>query len=153
IFCAAARSSGLSKHAFNKFLEFKNSQEFDKGLSRSGLPADLYKDDILKNFLVLYMQNKIVHDAPVTDEEARQFYDSHLDMFKHGDRIRMRQILVAAPIEDVPPLEGLKNKIYRMKPGISPTELEEAIKIKKEELQAKAEGLLERAKKGEDFAT
>ncbi|HEY9787235.1 MAG TPA: peptidylprolyl isomerase [Candidatus Obscuribacterales bacterium] len=153
LFAAAARSAGFSKKAFNKFMEFKKSPNYEIGLKRSGLPADLYRDDILNKFLILYMQDKIVSEAPVTDEEARKFYEAHRDSFKHGERARMAQILVAATVEDMPPHEGLKSKIVRLKPDISPMELEEAIKAKKEELRKKAESLLERAKRGEDFAT
>lgn len=150
---SAGRSNGFATTAFTRFMEFKKSPNYEEGLKRSGLSEDLYKDDLIKNFLVLYMEDKISKESPVTDEIAKSFYDSNQNMFKHGDRIKFSQILVAAPIDDYPPLEGIKTKIVRLKPTISPTELEEAIKAKKAELKSRAVDLLNRARKGENFAT
>ncbi len=64
---------------------------------------------------------------------------------------RLSQIIIAAPEENIGNLEGIKSQIVRLKPNISPTELEEAMKAKKVELANKAEDILKRAQKGEDF--
>lgn len=153
LFLAEARSRGFSNQAFNQYIEIKNSAVYPQALKQSGLTADQYRDDIVNNLMVLLVQEKIVGNSPVTDKVAQDFYNVNKDKFKHGERVRLRQILIATPEEDSGPIEGLKSKIVRAKPDISPTELEKALKEKKAEAEAKGKEILEKALKGEDFAT
>ncbi|MBC7996621.1 MAG: peptidylprolyl isomerase, partial [Leptolyngbya sp.] len=153
LFLAEARSRGFSNQAFNQYIEIKNSAVYPQALKQSGLTADQYRDDIVNNLMVLLVQEKIVGNSPVTDKVAQDFYNINKDKFKHGERVRLRQILIATPEEDSGPIEGLKSKIVRAKPDISPTELEKALKEKKAEAEAKGKEILEKARKGDDFAT
>jgi peptidyl-prolyl cis-trans isomerase C len=115
------------------------------------MSPEIYRDDIVNNFMVIMVQDKIVNESPVTDDVAKKFFETNKDKFKHGERIRMSQIIIAAPEENIGNIEGIKSQIVRVKPDISPTELDEAIKAKKAELAKKAEEILKRAQKGEDF--
>ncbi len=151
LFLAEARARGFSQKAFNNYMELKDSQVYPKALKQSGLTPELYRDDIVNNFMVVMVQDKIVTDAPVTDAVAKKFFEDNKEKFKHGERIRLSQIIIAAPEENVGNLEGIKSQIVRLKPNISPTELEEAMKAKKIEMAKKAEDILKRAQKGEDF--
>jgi parvulin-like peptidyl-prolyl isomerase len=151
LFLAEARARGYSQKAFNNYMELKDSEVYPRALKQSGLSPELYRDDIVNNFMVVMAQDKIITDAPVTDAVARKFFDENKDKFKHGERIRLSQIIIAAPEENVGNLEGIKSQIVRLKPDISPTELDEAMKAKKTELANKAESILKRAQKGEDF--
>lgn len=153
LFLAEGRARGFSQKAFNSYMELKNSPDYKRALKQSGLTPELYRDDIVNNFMVLMVQDKIVGESPVTDDVAKKFYEQNKDKFKHGDQIRLSQIIVKASDEDMGPFEGIKSEIVRIKPDISPTELEEAMKAKRAELQKKADDLLKRAKGGEDFAT
>lgn len=150
---AAAKNNGFANTAYTRFMDFKRSPNYDEGLKRSGLSPELYRDDIMKNFMVLYMEDKISSETPVTDEVAKQFYEKNKEKFKHNGRLRYSQLFVAAPVDDMPPLEGIKSKIIKVKPHISPTELDEAIKARVAEQKRKADSLFARAKNGEDFAT
>jgi len=152
LFLAEARARGLSTKAFNNYMELKNSEVYPRALKQSGLSPDLYRDDIVNNFMVVMVQDKIINESPVTDAVAKKFFDDNKDKFKHGERIRLSQIVIAAPEENVGNLEGIKSQIVRIKPNISPTELEEAMKAKKKELEQKAADILKRAQQGEDFA-
>jgi peptidyl-prolyl cis-trans isomerase C len=151
LFLAEARARGYSQKAFNNYMELKDSEVYPRALKQSGLSPELYRDDIVNNFMVVMAQDKIITDAPVTDEVARKFFDKNKDNFKHGERIRLSQIIIAAPEENIGNIEGIKSQIVRLKPNISPTELDEAMKAKKAELANKAESILKRAQKGEDF--
>lgn len=151
LFLAEARARGLTQKAFNNYMELKDSEVYPKALKQSGMSPELYRDDIVNNFMVIMVQDKIVNESPVTDDVAKKFFETNKDKFKHGERIRMSQIIIAAPEENIGNIEGIKSQIVRVKPDISPTELDEAIKAKKAELGKKAEDILKRAQKGEDF--
>jgi peptidyl-prolyl cis-trans isomerase C len=151
LFLAEARARGLTQKAFNNYMEFKDSEVYPKALKQSGMSPEIYRDDIVNNFMVIMVQDKIVNESPVTDDVAKKFFETNKDKFKHGERIRMSQIIIAAPEENIGNIEGIKSQIVRVKPDISPTELDEAIKAKKAELAKKAEEILKRAQKGEDF--
>lgn len=152
LFLAEGRARGFATKAFNNYMELKNSEVYPRALKQSGLTPELYRDDIVNNFMVLMVQEKIVGESPVTDDVAKKFYEANKEKLKHGERVRLSQIIVAAPEENMGTLEGIKSQIVRLKPNISPTELEEAIKAKKVEIEHKAQDILKRAQKGEDFA-
>lgn len=151
LFLAEARARGFTQKAFNNYMELKDSEVYPRALKQSGLTPELYRDDIVNNFMVIMIQDKIVNESPVTDDVAKKFFEANKEKFKHGDRIRLSQIVIAAPEENIGNIEGIKSQIVRVKPDISPTELDEAIKAKKAELAKKAEDILKRAQKGEDF--
>lgn len=152
LFLAEGRARGFATKAFNNYMELKNSEVYPKALKQSGLSPELYRDDIVNNFMVLMVQDKIVSESPVTDEVAKKFYEANKEKLKHGERVRLSQIIIAAPEENIGSLEGIKSQIVRLKPNISPSELDEAIKAKKVEIEHKAQDILKRAQKGEDFA-
>jgi hypothetical protein len=152
LFLAEARARGFATKAFNNYMELKNSEVYPRALKQSGLSPELYRDDIVNNFMVIMVQDKIVSESPVTDDVAKKFYEANKDKLKHGERVRLSQIIIAAPEENIGSLEGIKSQIVRLKPNISPTELDEAIKAKKVEIEHKAQDILKRAQKGEDFA-
>lgn len=151
LFLAEARARGFTQKAFNNYMELKESEVYPRALKQSGMSPEIYRDDIVNNFMVIMVQDKIVNESPVTDDVAKKFFEANKDKFKHGERIRMSQIIIAAPEENIGNLEGIKSQIVRVKPDITPSELDEAIKAKKAELAKKAEDILKRAQKGEDF--
>lgn len=151
LFLAEARALGFSTRAFNNYMEFKETAEYQRALKQSGLTPDLYRDDIVNNFMALMVQDKIVKESPVTDDVAKKVYEANKTKFTHGDRIRMSQIIIAAPEENVGNIEGIKSYIVRLKPDISPSDLDAAMKARKLELSKKADNILKRAQQGEDF--
>ncbi len=98
-------------------------------LDRSQTLAGAYMNDLQKNA-----------DKLVSDDDIAQYYKDHPSDF---DEVRVRHILVSTqPKEQADDEEEAKDK----KPADKPKALS------KEEARKKAQGLLERARKGEDFA-
>jgi peptidyl-prolyl cis-trans isomerase C len=90
---------------------------------RDELMASLKKDLVIRALL----EERFTKDIDVTDEQAREYFDSNQEQFIMPDSVRARHILI------------------RFKPG----DTEQT----KQEKRKKIEKLLERAKAGEDFAT
>jgi peptidyl-prolyl cis-trans isomerase C len=84
--------------------------------------------DIIKNEFIAksYVQNEIVAKVKVTDKDVEKYYNEHKQEFEKPETISARHILIA------------------IKPDAKDSEKQDARK--------KAEGLLDRIKKGEDFA-
>jgi peptidyl-prolyl cis-trans isomerase C len=86
------------------------------------------QDMMVTNFLATqYMQKEILDKVTITEAQTKAYYKDHQDAFKTPESIRVRHILIKAA---------------------APTASEE----EKKAVKAKAEGVLERLKKGEDFA-
>jgi peptidyl-prolyl cis-trans isomerase C len=82
---------------------------------------------LLNNFLASqYLQKEIIDKITVTEAKALAYYKDHPDSFKTPEMIRARHILI------------------KIEPGASDEE--------KKKSKAKAEGVLDKLKKGEDFA-
>jgi peptidyl-prolyl cis-trans isomerase C len=97
-------------------------------LAQQGLDADSFRREIRTQKTIAALM-KLESDAlsgPVGDKELRDYYDSHPQAFDSGERLRAAHILVRVP-------------------GDAPAE-------QKAQLRKKAESLLERIRKGEDFA-
>jgi peptidyl-prolyl cis-trans isomerase C len=85
------------------------------------------QDLLINNFLATqYLQKAVIDKVTITEAKARSFYKDHLDAFKTPESIRARHILI--------------------KTDSSASEEE------KKKTKAKAEEILEKLKKGEDFA-
>ncbi len=99
-----------------------NTELASRGMDRTALQRELAKNLVLQK----YIQDNITKKLVVTPAEITDYYNTHPDEFKHPDLIRTSHILVSVP-------EGAtaeQDKLARQR----------------------AEALLERAKKGEDFA-
>lgn len=103
-------------------------------LDRSQALAGAYLGDLQKNA-----------DKLVSDADVEQYYQDHATEF---DEIRVRHILISTqPKEEAEaPEEPAKDKEKDKKPAEKPKTLT------KEEARNKAQGLLERARKGDEFA-
>jgi parvulin-like peptidyl-prolyl isomerase len=82
---------------------------------------------LINNFLASqYLQKEIIEKITLTEAKARAYYKDHPESFKSPEMIRVRHILI------------------KTEPGTSDEE--------KKKSKAKAEEVLEKLKKGEDFA-
>jgi hypothetical protein len=153
LLCSAARADGFGKTAFNKYIEFKNSPNFDSLRKSMPLSPEQLRDQIVKDELVTLMRSKIQKQSKVTDTDIAKLYKENKDKLRHGERIRMSQIIVAAPTVDLAPLESVRTQLKKSKPKMTDKELDQAVKVEEQQLKQKANDLLKRALNGEDFST
>lgn len=152
LLCAAARSNGLGSTAFNKFTEFKKSPEYADLIKSGALSEDQIKDEVIRTSLTQLMIQKIQDKAQVTDQQITDVYNKYKDKLKHGERIRLSQIFIAAPKVDSAAGESIKTRLKKENPKMSDAELDAQAKVMEQQLSNRAEEILARALKGEDFA-
>jgi peptidyl-prolyl cis-trans isomerase C len=99
-----------------------NSMLMDRGLDRKGLMRELGKNLTVQKYINETITKKLV----VTPSELTEYYNGHPEEFKHPDLMRTSHILITVA------------------QGASADQVERARQI--------AQSLLDRAKKGEDFA-
>jgi foldase protein PrsA len=149
---SAARANGFGKSAMNKYIEIKKSPRFSELLKSNGRSEDQLRDEIINTQLMDLMVKKIQSEARVSDSDVLKFYEAHKDQLKHGERIKLSQIIIAAPSIDMPPLESVKTQITKTYPNLKPAEIDAKVKSIVSDQKKKAEDILTRAKQGEDFA-
>jgi peptidyl-prolyl cis-trans isomerase C len=94
----------------------------DRGTDRAGVAKELQKSLVVAK----YIQDTITKKVAVTPPEVQEYYNAHTEDFRHPDVVRSSHILLVLPENPMP-------------------EQEKAAK-------QRAESLLARVKKGEDFA-
>lgn len=109
-------------------VSYKDETAWTSFLADQGLTVDAFRSEIRTQLTVaaLLDQEAGKVTAPVTDQEASAFYQANPSMFDSGERRRASHILLRVP-------SG-------------------ATKAQKDAVRARAEGLLARLRKGEDFA-
>ncbi|HXO20797.1 MAG TPA: peptidylprolyl isomerase [Thermoanaerobaculia bacterium] len=108
--------------------QFPNPEEFNKALAAQGLTEQQFLQTAKQQLTVRkYIQTKILEGAPAANDAAiKAFYDQNQDKMKQPERVHLRHILV------------------KVDPSASAAD--------KQKARAKADGVLARVKKGEDFA-
>jgi len=148
-----ARKQNLYRLAMNYYIEVKHSKKYQQVIKNSTETEEQIKDQIINEKLMMLMMDKIHKDAPVSDAALKEQYEKGKEGFKHGDRVRISHIVVAAPSFDNPPLESVRTQIKRQKPNITPDELDKEEKLLQAMQFNKAQAILQKALKGEDFKT
>ena len=106
---------------------FPDQAAFEKALSEQGMTeAGLMKDLRREAVVQKYVETRIFNQVQVSDQQARAFYDQNKDKMQQPERAHLRHILV------------------KVDAG--------AAEADKQKARAKADDLLARIKKGEDFA-
>jgi len=152
LFCSAARANGMGSLAFNHYTEVKKTPQYKYMEKSNIMSADQLKDEIIKSQLMQMMINKIQEKAAPTDQQISDFYEKNKAKFKHGERMRFSQILIACPQQDGPAGDSLPTQIKKEKPNITATELDAEVKLRQQQLYNKGQEILTKAIKGEDFA-
>jgi len=107
--------------------QFPNDAEFKKALSARNTTPEQLKEDARVDMLInKMMESEVATAAAATDADAKDFYDKNPDKFKQGETVRASHILIMAD--------------------------EKADDATKKAARAKIDGILKRAKAGEDFA-
>jgi peptidyl-prolyl cis-trans isomerase C len=106
---------------------FSTDAEMNIALYNQGMDRESLAKSLSENLLVTkYVDETIQKKVDVTPEEVSKYFSSNMDKFKHPDLVRTSQIMIILP-DNATPAEDTHAK-------------------------QRAEALLARAKKGEDFA-
>jgi parvulin-like peptidyl-prolyl isomerase len=149
--CGAARTKGYGPAAYNVYLDAKKNKVYDK-MIQAGYNKDNIRDDIVQGELVRKMLETIRKSAVVSDKDIQTLYDQNKEKLKHGDLIKLSQIIVAAPSKDTPQQPSMRTQLKQQDPKLSAADLDKKVKIVEQQQKQKAQDLLDRALKGEDFA-
>jgi peptidyl-prolyl cis-trans isomerase C len=107
--------------------QFADEADFKKALTARNTTAAQLKDDARVDMVInKLMESEIASAAAATEADAKDFYDKNPDRFKQGDTVRASHILIMAN--------------------------ETADEATKKAARAKIDGVLKRARGGEDFA-
>lgn len=98
------------------------------------------------------MIESIRKSATVSESDLQKLYDQNKEKFKHGDLIKLSQIVIAAPSKDSPQQPSMRTQLKQQDPKISDADLDKKVKIVEQQQHQKAQELLNKALKGEDFA-
>lgn len=113
---------------FSEFRKrFKEEKDYKDYLDREKTTEKEIKKDIEKELIInKYLEGNIYKDLkPVTDEEAKKFFDENPDYFLKPEQVRASHILVSVP--------------------------ENSTEAQKKEARKKAEGILKELKNGANF--
>jgi peptidyl-prolyl cis-trans isomerase C len=106
---------------------FTNEAAMNAALADSGLNSTILMSGLERNLVVSkYINDTIKSKVTVTPEEAEEYYKSHTDAFRHPEMVRTSHILITVA------------------QGASADEEQVA--------RQRAQAILDRARKGEDFA-
>lgn len=109
--------------------KIENDEQFQAALKQENMTlADLRKNLERTMIVQRVQQNEVIGKIAVADEEARQYYDSHLSEFTKPQTITLREIFVNVPTDGKTVSVGLD-----------------------EDAKAKADGIRQRALAGESF--
>ena len=107
--------------------QFPSEQEFKKALAARGMSIEQLKTDAHIDMSITKMMDaEVATQPPPSDAQVREFYDKNPDRFKQDESVRASHIL------------------FRVD--------EKATDAEKKKVRAQADGVLERAKGGADFA-
>jgi PPIC-type PPIASE domain len=154
LFIARAKASGYTTRAFNKYMEIKRTPQYKRYLQESGFTPEDAQTQLINRQLIMMAIDDIKKSGPApTTEQMQQVYDMNKDKLKHGDRIQLSQIVIAAPDKDAPGAPSVRTQVQKQNPTLSPKELDEKVKVTEEAQKSKAQALLAQAlKPGTDFA-
>jgi len=107
--------------------QFPNADDFKKALATEGV-TEAQLADIFRHQLTIqkYIETQVTNSIKVTDEATKTFYDQNKDKMQQPEKLHLRHILV---------------KVDKAAPAAD-----------KQKAETKANELLARLKKGEDFA-
>jgi peptidyl-prolyl cis-trans isomerase C len=148
-----ATKAGLKQKAVNDFVAIKNSKKYKQFVESSSSTPEQVRDEIIQSQMIKLMMEKLAKGATVSDQEVAQQYEKNKERFKHGERVRISHIVVAAPMVDYGPLQSMKTQIQAQRPELKGEALEAETKVVKQMQYEKAKGYLKQAQSGADFKT
>jgi peptidyl-prolyl cis-trans isomerase C len=93
--------------------QFSNDQEFETALENMYYTADSFRQAIERRIAIeKYIEREVVPDITVSEDESRQYYDSHQDQFVQPMQVRARHILIV--VEDQTNEEKKREALQRI---------------------------------------
>jgi parvulin-like peptidyl-prolyl isomerase len=154
LFIARAKASGYTTRAFNKYMEIKRTPQYKRYLQESGFTPDDAQTQLINRQLIMMAIDDLKKTAPApTTEQLQKVYDLNKDKLKHGDRVRLSEIVISDPDKDMPGEPSVRTQVKKENPTLSDKDLDEKIKVAEAARKSKAQSLLAQAlKPGTDFA-
>ena len=107
--------------------QFQNEEDFKKALASRNMTIERLRDDARVDMAITRMlDGEVATAAPATDDEVKEFYEKNPEKFKQGESVRASHILLLVD--------------------------EKADDVTRKKARSQIDGILARAKKGEDFA-
>ncbi len=153
ILAQAAKENGFSKDAMKKYTEVAQSPEYKRLLEVSGISGDDLRNEIIGNELCLKQIDKIKKESPITDVEISNYYEKNRGKFRHGARIRLSQIFIARGSKVGESEQDMGMRLKKENPSLSTGDINKLVQEQIKKKSDLAQDILNRAHKGEDFAT
>lgn len=85
---ALQKETGIFKN------HYSNERDFEKFLEIRGMTSAEFEEEIRKKLRFQKLAEVVTLEiSPVTDEDLRKYYDTHLSEFWHGEEVRARQMV------------------------------------------------------------
>src|SRR5579875_1341264 len=152
LLCQAGRKANLEGKAAAKYKEVKSSPDYPQIVKATQLSDADLKEEITKNELSKLMMQSIQKQASVSDADMKQFYNKNRKLLQHKERIRLSEIIVAAPTQDIGPIASIRTQLQKAEPKLSAEELAKKVDQVMALQRQKAEGILALARAGQNFS-
>jgi parvulin-like peptidyl-prolyl isomerase len=83
-------------------------QVFQSALQQQGITEEEYRKDLSDQMIISKLRDDITKNITITDEEVKNYYETHKDQFSNPETIRARHILVKSMDEAKKVKERLK---------------------------------------------
>lgn len=147
-----AINAGKLKEAEKRYDQLSKSADFPKVKEQLGLSPEIMKAEIIKSELAKISLEDMNKEIKVTPEDVKSVYDKNKEAFKHGERIRVSTILIAAPEKDAGNIPSVRNQLLKANSKLAGAELDAAVAKILEDKRQTALIMLGQAQAGSDFA-
>lgn len=120
-----------------------SKEELNKILKQRGVSNNEFKTD-LENQIKIKKLVRSINNIKISDADARKYYDSNIDKFKHDEQVRASHILISSDLLKIIQQIKAKNK------DISATDMNAKVEKIQAEQKAKAEAILKEVKANPD---
>jgi parvulin-like peptidyl-prolyl isomerase len=149
-----AHKAGFYQKAATSFAQIKDSKKYKQYVSTATETPDQIREEIISSQMIKLMLDSVAKAAPPASETVvKAEFEANKNRLKHGERVRLSHIVVAAPAVDAGPLKSIRTQLQEQKPELKGADLENEVKVTKQAQYDKAKGYLTQALKGADFKT
>lgn len=148
-----ATQKGYYQKALNSYIKIKDTPQFKQLVAQAPDSPTEIKDQVIEAEEMKMVVEALAKNVTVSDQALKAEYERDKNRFTHGERLRLSHIVIAMPDLDSGPLKSVRTQLKEQFPNMTPAELDKEEKNFKDGQLKKAQELLDRAKKGEDFKT